>query len=125
MQDEEIIKYLLKECGGLHPYYIIHILALLDLEYIESTGRKLTGIDYQKSEYGFYSNALPQILEKIGVEKVSDENGNYLKLKNEKEAVHLPEDIKNKVNSILDYFCDLSDAEMHMRVLNAKHYSEL
>ena len=50
MYEVEIIKYLLKECHGLHPYYISRIVALLDMEYIKERGAKLTDFDYQKMD---------------------------------------------------------------------------
>ncbi len=125
MNSEEVVKYLLKECGGLHPYYIIHAMALLDMEYIREKGEKLTDMDYVKSEYGFYSEKLPKILEEIGVEKVHDENGNYLKLKDVNVEAKLPAEVVERINRILDYFCDLSDEEMHRRVMSSSEYNQL
>jgi hypothetical protein len=125
MYDEEIVKYLLKECGGLHPYYIIHILALLDMEYIRKTGKKLTELDYVKEEYGFYSNKLPELLEKLGVEKVHDENGSYLVLRDENVEISLPQEIVERINAILDEFCELTDGEMHRMVMDSPEYSKL
>ncbi len=125
MYEREIIAYMLKECGGLHPYYVSRIAALLDIEYLKEKGKKLTEFDYQKMQYGFYSEKIPEVINSLDVEKVEDENGKYLKLKNEKMEIDLPEEIKSKINKILDEICNLSDDEMNRLVIESPYYKEL
>ncbi len=124
MYEEDIIKYLLKVCEGLHPFYISRIAALLDMEYIKERGNKLTDFDYQKMQYGFYSTKLPAMIEKIGVEKVQSENGNYVKLKGDVE-IHLPDEIKARIERILDEVCNMSEDELNKKVLTSPYYSQL
>ena len=125
MYEEEIIKYLLKECRGLHPYYISRIVALLDMKYLQETGKKLTDFDYHKMPYGFYSNKIPEILNSLDVEKVQSEKGNYIKLRDEDIEVNLPEEVKGKINEILDEICDLSDDEINRRIVESPYYEIL
>jgi hypothetical protein len=110
--------YLLKECNGLHPFHISRILALLDMKWIEKNGEKLTDIDYQKSQYGIWSEKIPKIIEELPVEKVKAEPYGYLVLK-EDLPVNVPEEVMDALNELLDEICDLSDAELNMRVLNS------
>jgi len=125
MYEEEIIKYLLKECHGLHPYYISRIAALLDMEYLREKGKKLTDFDYKKMQYGFYSEKIPQILNSLDVEKVQSDEGNYIKLKNEDIEVNLPGEVRAKINEILDRICDLSDDEINRLVIENEYYDAL
>ena len=125
MYEKEIVAYLLKECGGLHPYYVSRFVALLDIEYLKEKGKKLTDFDYQKMQYGFASTKIPATLDQLGVEKVQTEHGKYLKLKNENIEINLPEDIKEKINKILDKVCDLRDDEINRMVIESEYYSNL
>lgn len=125
MYEKEIIAYMLKECGGLHPYYVSRIAALLDMEFLKEKGKKLTEFDYQKMQYGFYSNKIPEMINSLDVEKVEDENGKYLKLKNENIDIDLPEEIKSKINKILDEICELSDDEINRKVIDSPYYEKL
>ena len=125
MYEEEIVKYLLKECHGLHPFYISRIVALLDIKYLEETGRKLTDFDYHRMPYGFYSEKIPAILNSLDVEKVQSEKGNYVKLRNEDIEVNLPEDVKRRIDDILDEVCDLSDDELNRMIVESPYYEKL
>jgi len=116
--EKDLIVYLLKECNGLHPFHISRILALLDMKWIEKNGEKLTDIDYQKSQYGIWSEKIPKIIEELPVEKVKAEPYGYLVLK-EDLPVNVPEEVMDALNELLDEICDLSDAELNMRVLNS------
>lgn len=118
MYEKDLIVYLLKECNGLHPFHISRILALLDMKWIEKNGEKLTDIDYQKSQYGIWSEKIPKIIEELPVEKVKAEPYGYLVLK-EDLPVNVPEEVMDALNELLDEICDLSDAELNMRVLNS------
>ena len=124
MYERDIVAYLLKECGGLHPFHISRIMALLDMDYIERTGKKLTDIDYIKSQYGIYSEKLPKIIEDLPVEKIKAQPYSYLVLK-EEVPIDLPEEVMDRINNILDQVCDMNDAELNMKVLNSPHYKEL
>ncbi len=124
MIEKDIIAYLLKECGGLHPFHISRIMALLDMEYIKEKGKKLTGIDYQKNEFGIYSNKLPQLIEELPVEKVKAQPYGYLVLK-EDVPTNLSDEVVEKINKILDEVCELSDAELNMKVLNSPYFDKL
>ncbi len=124
MIEKDIIAYLLKECGGLHPFHLSRIIALLDLEYIKERGEKLTTLDYQKNEYGIYSERLPKIIEELPVEKVKAQPYGYLVLK-EDVKINLPEEVIERINSILDDVCELSDAELNMKVLNSPYLDKL
>jgi len=122
--EKDLIVYLLKECNGLHPFHISRILALLDMKWIEKNGEKLTDIDYQKSQYGIWSEKIPKIIEELPVEKVKAEPYGYLVLK-EDLPVNVPEEVMDALNELLDEICDLSDAELNMRVLNSPLLDEL
>ena len=124
MYERDLIAYLLKECEGLHPFHISRILALLDMKWIEKYGKKLTDIDYQKTQYGIWSYKLPEIIEELPVEKVKAQPYGYLILK-EDVPVNLPEDVLSTLNSILDEICELSDSELNMKVLNSPFYDKL
>jgi hypothetical protein len=124
MYERNLIAYLLKECGGLHPFHISRILALLDMKWIEKYGKKLTDIDYQKTKYGIWSNKLPGIIEELPVEKIKARPYGYLILK-EDVPVNLPEDVLSTLNSTLDEICELSDSELNIKVLNSPFYDEL
>jgi len=124
MYEKDIVVYLLRECNGLHPFHISRIIALLDMEYIKKRGRKLTEIDYKKSEYGLYSERLPKIIEELPVEKVKAQPYGYLVLK-EEVPINLPKEIVDTINNILDEVCDLSDTELNMKVLNSPYYKDL
>jgi len=124
MIEKDIIAYLLKECGGLHPFHLSRIIALLDLEYIKERGEKLTTLDYQKNEYGIYSERLPKIIEELPVEKVKAQPYGYLVLKEDVE-INLQEEVIERINSILDDVCELSDAELNMKVLNSPYLDKL
>ncbi len=125
MYETEIIKYLLVECDGLHPFYISRIVALLDIEYLKEKGKKLTDFDYQKTQFGFYSNKIPEILNNLNVEKIESERGNYLKLKHQNEEIVLPDEVKKKINEILDRVCDLPDSEINRMIIESPHYDKL
>jgi len=125
MYEKEIVAYMLKECGGLHPYYVSRIAALLDIEYLKEKGKKLTDFDYQKMQYGFSSNKIPEVLNSLNVEKVEGEHGKYMKLKNENIEIDLPEEIKSKIDKILDEICDLSDDEINRKVVESAYYEKL
>jgi hypothetical protein len=124
MIEKDLIVYLLKECEGLHTFHISRILALLDMEYIKNTGKKLTSLDYQKTEYGFTSDKLAQIMKELPVEKVKAKPYGYMVLK-EDLPVNLPEDVLKTLNKLLDEICDLSDTELNMRVLKSPYYEKL
>ncbi len=125
MYEKEIIAYMLKECGGLHSYYVSRIAALLDIEYLKEKGKKLTDFDYKKMQYGFYSEKIPATIKSLDVEKVEDENGKYMKLKNENIEINLPEEIKSKINKILDEICELSDDDINRKVIESPYYEKL
>ncbi len=124
MYEKDIIAYLLKECNGLHPFYISRIVALLDIEYLKEKGKKLTDFDYRKMPYGFYSEKIPETLNELPVEKVKSEEGSYLVLK-ENVSVNLPDEVKEKINRILDEICNLSDDEINKRVVESPYYDKL
>ncbi len=124
MIEKDLIVYLLKECEGLHTFHISRILALLDMEYIKNTGKKLTSLDYQKTEYGFTSDKLAQIMKDLPVEKVKAKPYGYIVLK-EDLPVNLPEDVLKTLNKLLDEICDLSDSELNLRVLKSPYYEKL
>jgi len=124
MYERDLIIYLLKECGGLHPFHISRILALLDMKWIEKNGKKLTQIDYQKTPYGIWSEKIPQIIDELPVEKVKAEPYGYLVLK-EDLPINLPKDVVDTLNLILDEICDLNDSQLNMKVLNSPLYEKL
>jgi hypothetical protein len=124
MIEKDIIVYLLKECEGLHTFHISRILALLDMEYIKNTGKKLTSLDYQKTEYGFTSDKLAQIMKELPVEKIKAKPYGYIVLK-EDLPVNLPEDVLKTLNNLLDEICDLSDTELNLKVLKSPYYEKL
>ena len=124
MIEKDLIVYLLKECEGLHTFHISRILALLDMEYIKNTGKKLTSLDYEKTEYGFTSNKLAEIMKELPVEKVKAKPYGYMVLK-EDIPVNLPKDVENTLNKLLDEICELSDSELNLRVLKSPLYKEL
>ena len=124
MVEKDLIVYLLKECEGLHTFHISRILALLDMEYIKKTGKKLTSLDYEKTEYGFTSNKLAEIMKELPVEKVKAKPYGYIVLK-EDIPVNLPKDVEDTLNKLLDEICDLSDSELNLRVLKSSLYKEL
>ncbi len=125
MYEKEIVAYMLKECGGLHPYYVSRIAALLDMEFLKEKGKKLTEFDYQKMQYGFYSTKIPEVINSLNVEKVEGENGKYMKLKDENMEIDLPGEIKSKINKILDEICDLSDDDINRKVIESPYYEKL
>ena len=126
MYEKDIVIYLLRECEGLHPFHISRLIALLDMKYLEEKGKKLTEIDYQKTPFGFYSEKLPKILDELPVEKVEGEGYKYLKLKGDaKIEPQLPEEVRNKIDGILDEVCELSDAEINSMILKSKYYAQL
>ncbi len=126
MYEKDIVVYLLKECDGLHPFHISRLIALLDMKYLEEKGKKLTELDYQKTSFGFYSEKLPQILDELPVEKVQGEGYKYLKLRDDaKVEGKLPEEVRKKIDEILDEVCELSDAELNTKILNSKYYELL
>jgi len=124
--EEKIIKYLLRRCGGLHPFHISRILALLDLKHLKEKGEKLTQLDYQRTPYAFYSNRLTEIISNIDVEKVKPEGGGVgkLVLKTE-EDVDLPGELKNDVEEVLEKVCGLSDDELNRMVIDDPLYDRL
>ncbi len=124
MIEKDLIVYLLKECEGLHTFHISRILALLDMEYIKKTGKKLTSLDYEKTEYGFTSNKLAEIMKELPVEKVKAKPYGYIVLK-EDIPVNLPKDVEDTLNKLLDEICELSDSELNLRVLKSPLYKEL
>ncbi len=124
MIEKDLIVYLLKECDGLHTFHISRILALLDMEYIKNTGKKLTSLDYEKTEYGFTSNKLAEIIKELPVEKVQAKPYGYLILK-EDIPVNLPKDVEDILNKLLDEICNLSDTELNLRVIKSPLYKEL
>jgi len=124
MIEKDLIVYLLKECEGLHTFHISRILALLDMEYIKKTGKKLTSLDYEKTEYGFTSNKLAEIMKELPVEKVKAKPYGYIVLK-EDIPVNLPKDVEDTLNNLLDEICDLNDSELNLRVLKSPLYKEL
>lgn len=124
MIEKDLIVYLLKECGGLHPFHISRIIALLDIEYLRERGKKLTSLDYQKTQYGIYSEKLPKIIEELPVEKVKAQPYGYLILK-EDVPVNLPEDVKEKIEKVLDEVCNLNDSELNAKVINSPYYEKL
>ena len=124
MYEKDIIVYLLKECNGLHPFYISRVAALLDIQYLKERGSKLTDFDYKKMPYGFYSEKIPQILNQLPVEKVQTEEGKYLVLREDVEY-NLPDDVRKKIDEILDRICDLSDDEINRQVVESPYYSKL
>ena len=126
MYEKDIVAYLLRECGGLHPFHISRIVALLDMKYLEEKGKKLTEVDYQKTPYGFYSNKIPEILNELPVEKVEEEGYKYLKLKDDANfKIELPKEIEKKINELLDEICELSDEELNKRIIQSKYYQML
>ena len=124
MIEKDLIVYLLKDCEGLHTFHISRILALLDMEYIKKTGKKLTSLDYEKTEYGFTSNKLAEIMKELPVEKVKAKPYGYIVLK-EDVPVNLPKEVEDTLNNLLDEICDLSDTELNLRVLKSPLYKEL
>jgi len=124
MIEKDLIVYLLKECEGLHTFHISRILALLDMEYIKKTGKKLTSLDYEKTEYGFTSNKLAEIMKELPVEKVKAKPYGYVVLK-EDVPVNLPKDVEDALNNLLDEICDLNDSELNLRVIKSPLYKEL
>ncbi|AGB04143.1 hypothetical protein AciM339_0246 [Aciduliprofundum sp. MAR08-339] len=124
MIEKDIIAYLLKECGGLHPFHLSRIIALLDMEYLKEKGKKLTTLDYQKSQYGIYSEKLPKLIEELPVEKVKAQPYGYLVLK-EDVPLNLPDDVREKIEKVLDEVCDLSDSELNAKVLTSPYYEKL
>lgn len=124
MIEKDLIVYLLKECEGLHTFHISRILALLDMEYIKKTGKKLTSLDYEKTEYGFTSNKLAEIMKELPVEKVKAKPYGYVVLK-EDIPVNLPKDVEDALNNLLDEICNLNDSELNLRVIKSPLYKEL
>ncbi len=124
MIEKDLIVYLLRECNGLHPFHISRILALLDMEYIKKTGKKITSLDYEKTEYGLTSNKLAEIIKELPVEKIEAKPYGYLVLK-EDIPVNLPDDVENTLNNLLDEICDLNDTELNLRVLKSPLYKDL
>ncbi len=124
MYERDIIIYLLKDCNGLHPFYISRIAALLDIQYLEERGKKLTDFDYHKMPYGFYSEKIPEILNQLPVEKVKSESGSYLIL-TEDVPFNLPDEVREKIDAILDKICDLSDDEINKLVVQSPYYDKL
>ncbi len=124
MYEKDIIIYLLKECNGLHPFYISRIVALLDIQYLRERGRKLTDFDYHKMPYGFYSEKIPSVLNELPVEKVKSESGSYLILTKD-VPFNLPDEIREKINKILDEICNLSDDEINKLVVQSPYYDKL
>ncbi len=125
MYEKEIILYILKECTGLHPFHVSRIVALLDIEYLKEKGKKLTDFDYRKMEYGFYSNKIPEILNDLPVEKVKEEGRGYLRITEKDVKINLPEEVKEKIEKILDEVCELSDYEINVKVIKSPHYKDL
>ena len=124
--EEEIIKYLLSRCGGLHPFHISRILALLDLRGLEREGEKVTGLDYQKTPYAFFSNRLTEIISNLDVEKVKPEGGGVGKLiLRTNQDVELPGGLKEDIESVLDAVCGLTDEELNRMVVNHPLYERL
>lgn len=125
MYEKDIILYILKECDGLHPFHVSRIIALLDIVYLKERGKKLTDFDYQKMEYGFYSHKIPETLNGLPVEKVKEEGRSYLRITEENVKVNLPEEVRKKINKILDEICDLSDYEINIKVISSPYYRDL
>ena len=125
MYEKDVIIYILKECQGLHPFHISRIVALIDIEYLKERGEKLMEFDYQKMEYGFYSNKIPEIINELPVEKVKENGKSYLKLTDENVEANIPDEVKEKIDKILDEVCDLSDYEMNIKVIKSLYYKDL
>ena len=52
--------------------------------------------------------------------------GNYIKLKDESSvSVELPEEVKKKIDEILDRICDLTDDEINRMVVESPYYDKL
>jgi len=126
MYEEDIILYLLKECGGLHPFHISRLIALLDLFYLKEKGEKITTFKYQKMPFGFYIEKLPDILKNMPLEKIEEDGYKYLKIRDDaKVKINMPYEVRRRIDKILDEVCDLSDSELNAKVLIAEYYSKL
>ncbi len=128
--EAEIIRYILSKLPDQHPFRLSRLLFLIDIEYYRRNGDKLTRFYYQLYPEAFYIEGFPEFLQTVeGVEKIVeyDDEGKpvrgYFRLTADL-PINLPDDIRKRVDDVIERYGALSDAELNRAVISLPEYKQ-
>ena len=116
--------YVLWKAGCLHPFRISRIMMLADWKYEERYGERLTEFKYLGTDFGFYVDGLPELLEDTKCIR----RKKFMTPEGEKGCLEYicggePEcEGKDVLNEVIEGTREMSDVELNRLVIRDPRY---
>ncbi len=126
--NKDILAYILAKTGCIHPFRASRFIALLDLEYLKEKGTPLTGLKYVEGPGVFFIEGVKELVESdecFNKREGDPATGRKGCIEYKCAPPKLPEEIREKLDSILEKYSKLDDMKLNEIVMKDPFFKKL
>jgi len=127
IEAKSLVGYMLSKLGCAHPFKLSRFLALVELEYIKRTGRRLTCLGYVEGPGTFYIEGLKELFDDPCFKKREGDPSRGVKgcVEYVCDPPRVPPEVEEITNAMVEKYSGLEDLELNSIVVSDNLFKTL